>query len=412
MELYRLVAILLVATFLVSYLNIRYLRLPQTIGLMLVCVLFSLGTTLVGTMSQEAVAPVTTFMAGIDFNEALMVGMLGFLLFSGSLRVNLDDLREKKWEVASFAVLSTLISVGIIGALVRLFLPLIGIPISFTYALLFGALISPTDPVAVMGALRQAKAPKSLEIKIGGESLFNDGVGVALFIGLREAVVEGQPLSAGHLTGIFLSEALGGIALGFALGYLTYRALKTIDNFQVEIVGTIALVMGLYTLCEALHLSGPLAVVAAGILIGNHGRSLAMSEMTRRRLDDFWELIDEILNAILFVLVGLVLLAIGLNGRFLLVALAGLPLVLGARFLSVLIPVMTLRRLGRPFTKGIVKIMTWGGLRGGISLALALSLPSGSEKDLFLVMTYMVVAFSIIVQGLTIKTMIARQLAE
>ncbi|MBI4437975.1 sodium:proton antiporter [Candidatus Uhrbacteria bacterium] len=412
MELYRLVAILLVATFLVSYLNIRYLRLPQTIGLMLVCVLFSLGTTLVGTMSQEAVAPVTTFMAGIDFNEALMVGMLGFLLFSGSLRVNLDDLREKKWEVASFAVLSTLISVGIIGALVRLFLPLIGIPISFTYALLFGALISPTDPVAVMGALRQAKAPKSLEIKIGGESLFNDGVGVALFIGLREAVVNGQPLSAGHLTGIFLSEALGGIALGFALGYLTYRALKTIDNFQVEIVGTIALVMGLYTLCEALHLSGPLAVVAAGILIGNHGRSLAMSEMTRRRLDDFWELIDEILNAILFVLVGLVLLAIGLNGRFLLVALAGLPLVLGARFLSVLIPVMTLRRLGRPFTKGIVKIMTWGGLRGGISLALALSLPSGSEKDLFLVMTYMVVAFSIIVQGLTIKTMIARQLAE
>lgn len=413
MELYRLVATLFAVTFAVGYINHRYLRLPHTIGLMLVCVLFSVGVTLTGALvSRELVAPVTTFMAHIDFNEALMVGMLGFLLFAGSLHVNLDDLREKKWEVATFAVLSTVISVVIVGTLVWVLLPWCGIPISFTYALLFGALISPTDPVAVIGVLRQVKAPKSLEIKIAGESLFNDGVGVVLFIGLREAVVQGESPSIVHLGNLFLLEAVGGIALGLTLGYLTYRALKMVNDFQVEIIGTLALVMGLYTLCETLHLSGPLAVVAAGILIGNHGRALAMSEATRQRLDDFWELIDEILNALLFVLVGLVLLTIELKSRWVLVAMACLPLILGARFLSVLAPVMVLKRLGRTFSKGVVKIMTWGGLRGGISLALALSLPNGPEKELFLVVTYVVVAFSIIVQGLTIKTVIARELSR
>ena len=412
MDLYAIVAIILAVTFIVGYLNDRYLHLPQTIGIMLVSIVFSIGIMFVGHfVSADVLSAVTTFMASVNFSEALMVGMLGFLLFSGSLHINLQDLHKKKLEIGVFSVLSTVFSVFMVGTCTYFISKALHLGISFPYALLFGALISPTDPVAVIGVLKAAKAPKSLEVKIAGESLFNDGVGVALFIGFSEMIAKGQSLSLSRLLLLFCTEAIGGALIGLLFGYVTYRILKKIDNFQLEIIGTIALVMCLYTLSYKWHFSGPIAIVVAGIFIGNHGRAFAMSDKTRVRLDDFWELIDDILNAVLFVLVGLMLLTLQSSWSVFWIGLLFIPVVLLARFVSVAIPVATFRFMKRAVSPGLIKIMTWGGLRGGISLALALSLPRGKEQELFLTITYVIVAFSIIVQGLTIRPLIKRELS-
>jgi CPA1 family monovalent cation:H+ antiporter len=284
-----------------------------------------------------------------------------------------------------------------------------GVAMPYIYCLLFGALISPTDPIAVLGLLKSAGAPKSLEMKIAGESLFNDGVGVVVFLGVLEVARSGGDFEASHLVTLFVQEALGGAVFGLVVGYLVYRLLKSVDNYQVEVLLTLALVTGGYAAAAALHLSGPIAIVIAGLLIGNHGRLFAMSQATRHHLDIFWELIDEILNAVLFVLIGLEVLVLTFTRQYLLVALMIIPVLLLARFIAVGIPVSLLRPF-QEFNPGTVRILTWGGLRGGISVALALSLPLGAERDIILAITYVVVIFSIIVQGLTMSRVVKRLL--
>jgi len=332
---------------------------------------------------------------------------LSFLLFAGALHVNLNDLAKQKWAIVSLATLGVLLSTFIIGGLSWLVLNWLGIGLPLIYCLLFGALISPTDPIAVLGILKTAHAPKSLEIKIAGESLFNDGVAVVVFIVLFGIATGGEEINAAHIGLLFLEEAVGGVVYGLLLGFLTYRMLKGVDNYTVEILLTLALVTGGYALATVIHVSGPIAIVVAGLWIGNHGRLLAMSEHTREHLDTFWELMDEILNAVLFVLIGLELLLLSLTQEYLLAAVLIIPIVLLARLVSVGLPIGLLR-FKQQFAPGVVKVLTWGGLRGGISVALALSLPAGPERNLILTVTYMVVVFSIIVQGLSISSLVKK----
>jgi CPA1 family monovalent cation:H+ antiporter len=330
-----------------------------------------------------------------------MHGMLGFLLFAGALHVKLDELLDLKWVIGTLAVIGTILSSLLIGGLSYVVFAFVGLPLPFLYCLLFGALISPTDPIAVMGVLRQARLPKALEMKIVGESLFNDGVGVVIFLVVLNLV----PKETVHVTDVlvlFAEEALGGAALGLALGYIAYRMLRSVDNYQVEILITLALVMGSFGLADLLHTSGPIAVVVAGLLIGNYGRQWAMSDTTREHLDNFWELLDELLNAVLFVLIGLEVLVLSFQPPYLIAGLVAIPLVLAARWITVVLQVKGFSFV-REFNEKTIRILTWGGLRGGISVALALSLPPGSSRDALVTITYAVVVFSILVQGLTIN---------
>jgi len=400
MTLVETITILVCLSAVFSYLNHRYIRLPVTIGLMAIALGMSLVLVLLGKLGIGIDAEAESFVRSIDFDETLLHGMLSFLLFAGALHVNLDDLLEEKWFIGTLACLGLLVSTAIVGALAYFALGWIGYPIPLIGCLLFGALISPTDPIAVLSILKKVSAPKQLEIKITGESLFNDGVGVALFLVLLGVAETGQaePRSVALL---FLQEAIGGALVGLAAGYGAYRMLKSIDQHHVEILITLALVMGGYAVADALHTSGPIAVVVAGLLIGNHGRHLGMSDTTREYLDTFWELIDELLNAILFVLIGLEVLALSFKSEYLIAGLFAIPLVLFARFVSVSLPVQVFR-LFQEFTERATLILTWGGLRGGISVAMALSLPPSSFRDVIITMTYIVVVFSILVQGLTI----------
>ena len=401
MALIHTLTILICLAALFSYVNHRLLKLPMTIGLMAVALAFSLILLVLGKLGFGIEAEAQRFVRGIDFNEALMHGMLGFLLFAGALHVKLDELLDLKWVVGTLAVVGTILSSVVTGVLGYVLFDWVGLPLPFLYCLLFGALISPTDPIAVMGVLRQARLPKTLEMKIVGESLFNDGVGVVIFLVVLNLLPK-ETVQVGDVLVLFAEEALGGAVLGGMLGYLAYRMLRSVDNYQVEILITLALVMGSFGLADLLHTSGPIAVVVAGLLIGNHGRQWAMSETTREHLDNFWELLDELLNAVLFVLIGLEVLVLSFKQPYLLAGLVAIPLVLGARWLSVVLQIR-LFSLVREFTARTVTILTWGGLRGGISVALALSLPPSSSRDALVTITYAVVVFSILVQGLTIN---------
>lgn len=405
MDLFNILAILLTLTALFSYLNHRYIGLPVTIGVMLIALSMSLLLNLLGSFGLDLEQQAERMLREIDFDKTLLHGMLSFLLFAGALHINLNDLAERKWSISLLATVGTLLSTFIVGTLAWWVLGWFGIELSYIYCLLFGALISPTDPIAVLGILKHAGAPKSLEIKISGESLFNDGVGVVIFLVILEVATGTHQPSVGHIGLLFTQETVGGGLFGLALGYLAYQMLKSVDNYQVEILITLALVTGGYALADALHLSGPIAMVVAGLLIGNHGRLFAMSEKTRDRLDVFWELVDGILNAVLFVLIGLEVLVLTFTQQYLLASLLMIPLVLLARFIAIGIPV-TLLRPFRVFSPGAVRIMTWGGLRGGISVAMALSLPLGPQRDVILAITYVIVIFSIVVQGLTIGRLI------
>ncbi len=400
------IAILITAAALFSYLNHRFIRLPTTIGLMLIALGISVTLVLIGMLGWPALRlEAETFLRGIDFHEALMQGMLSFLLFAGALHVNLSDLRNQKWVIALLATLGVLTSTVLVGGLTYWLMDLLGLHLPFIYCLVFGALISPTDPIAVLGILKTVRVPKSLETKITGESLFNDGVGVVIFLVLAGIAAGDQPVTATSVTVMFLTEALGGVAFGLVIGGISYYMLRSINNYSVEVLITLALVTGGYALASALHLSGPIAMVVAGLLIGNHGRRSAMSEITRQHLDTFWELVDELLNAVLFVLIGLEVLVLSFKASYFQAALVLAPAVLLARFVSVSVPVLLLRRV-RKFSRGVIPIMTWGGLRGGISVALALSLPLGPEREVILAVTYLIVVFSITVQGLTIGRVI------
>jgi CPA1 family monovalent cation:H+ antiporter len=407
MTTFEIIALLLVLAAGLSYCNHRFLGLPTTIGLMLISLFLSLGLILLGRFGTGAEVAAREFLNRIDFNKALMEGMLSAFLFAGALHININDLAQQKRVISLCATLGVVGSTFFIGALVYYCLPLLGLHVSFIEGLLFGALISPTDPVAVLGILKKARVPKSLETKIAGESLFNDGVGVVVFLTLLHIATGEHHATVGDIATLFLKETVGGAAFGLAIGWLAYRLLQSVDNYQVEILMSLALVTGGYALASALHLSAPIAIVVAGLLIGNHGRRLAMSATTREHLDTFWELIDEILNAVLFVLIGLEILVIQLSGPFLLAGLMAIPIVLLARFTTVGGAVALLRR-SRSFSPGVVRILTWAGLRGGISIALALALPEGPARDLTLTMTYCVVIFSIVVQGLTIGTVVKR----
>lgn len=406
MQLFDISAALLALAALFSWVNARFIHLPTTIGVMLIALVFSLLLISLSFFGVDAQTYAGKLLSGIDFNITLMYGMLSFLLFAGALHININDLRQQAWVVLTLATLGVIISTFLVAVASWLLLNWLGFSISFIYCLLFGALISPTDPIAVLAMLKSVGTPKSLETKIAGESLFNDGVAVVVFIIILRLATGGETVSVSSVTGLFLVEAIGGAVLGFVAGYSVYRMLRTINNYQVEVLLTLGLVMGTYSLAHALHVSGPIAIVIAGLLIGNHGRTLAMSDKTREHLDTFWELMDEILNAVLFVLIGLEILVLTFNGQYWLAGLLTIPIILFARFVSVAIPI-TLMKWRRKFTPGVIKILTWAGLRGGISVALALSIPASPERTLILALTYTVVLFSIIVQGLTIKRLFA-----
>jgi CPA1 family monovalent cation:H+ antiporter len=409
MELLDIVAGLITLCALFSYLNYRYLRLPATIGVMVISLSISLLLIALDSMGVGLIDEATQAIRGVHFDETLMQWMLGFLLFAGALHIDINELTEERFPVAILATLGVLSCTALVGGVSYLLFQGVGVNIPFLYCLLFGALISPTDPIAVLGILRQVDAPRSLRVKMAGESLFNDGIGVVVFLVLLDIAVGGHDLSMTSAIWLFFLEAVGGIAYGLAIGYLAYLMLKSVDHYQVEVLITLALVMGGYTLAQELHTSGPLAMVVAGLMIGNHGRALAMSETTREHLDTFWELLDEILNAVLFVLIGFELLVLTLKAPYLIAGLLAVPTVLLSRFLSVGLP-MSFLRVRRDMSPGphAVKVLTWGGLRGGISVALALSLPAGAERDALVVVTYVVVAFSIIVQGLSFGPLLTR----
>ena len=405
MKLFHILAVLLSASAVFSYINYRFLKLPTVIGIMLVALLFSLLLNLLGPIGFQLEHDVEIMLASIDFDETLLHGMLSFLLFAGALHVNLNDLAQQRGIIFVLATFGVVSATFIIGTLSWYTFGLIGLDIPFIYCLLFGALISPTDPIAVLGILKQSNAPKSLEAKIAGESLFNDGVAVVMFLVIARIAAGGTDMSAVDVILIFSQEAIGGILFGLGAGGITYWMLKSVDNYQVEILLTLALVTGGYSLAEVLHLSAPIAIVVAGLLIGNHGRVLAMSDKTREHLDTFWELIDEILNAVLFVLIGLEVLVLVFIQEYLVAGLLAIPIVLLARFVTVGIPITIMRRF-RDFTPKAIQVLTWGGLRGGISVALALSLPASEMRDALVAVTYAVVIFSILVQGLTIGPLI------
>src|SRR3954454_2038908 len=402
-------AILTAVAAVFGYVNHRFLRLPATSGTLMVSLVTSIAVLLVDAAfpRQELASSVAAFVAQIDFNETLMHGMLSFLLFAGALHVDLQGLRANKWTIGSLSTVGVLLSTAIVGCLTWWMFALVGIGVPLVVCLTFGALISPTDPIAVMGLLKELQAPRDLEVQIAGESLFNDGIGVVLFFAMTSlaGLSPGGPggtLGAVGLLEFFAREVAGGVALGLGLGYLGYRALKSINDAATELLITLALAMFVYSLSFWIHVSGPIAVVVAGLLIGNPGRQFAMTARTREHVDAFWSMIDEILNAVLFLLIGLQVLGIRGEAHTLGAALLAIPIALLARFVSVAAPVAAMTLRGR-FVNGIVPILTWSGLRGGLSVAMALSLPHFPGRNAVLACTYAVVVFSILVQGLTVR---------
>jgi len=409
MTIFELVAILLSIAAVLGFLNVRYLKLPTTIGIMLISLVFSMILVLLGHWFPIISNGAKNIVGQIDFPEALLDVMLSYLLFAGALHVDLSDLAKEKKIIALMSTTGVLISTFLVGSALFYLLPIFGIDMKYIHCLLFGALISPTDPVAVLGILKKAGVNKSLETKICGESLFNDGVGVVIFLALLGIATGEHELTIGHIAHLFGVEVVGGILFGGALGFIGYYLLKTIDNYQIEVLITLALVTGGYALANYLHLSGPLAMVVSGLMIGNHGRAFAMSDTTRHHLDLFWELVDEILNALLFTLIGLELIVVAneFSWNTFFIGLLVIAIVLIARFISVSIPISILKPF-RKFSVGAVRMLTWGGLRGGISVALALALPESAGRNLFLALTYMIVIFSIAVQGLTVGKLYRR----
>jgi CPA1 family monovalent cation:H+ antiporter len=388
-------------------LNHFLLKLPQSIGMVVIALATSLALMLI-----DLVVPgfgiddiVRRQILGIDFSEALLQGMLGFLLFAGALHVDFESLRDEKWAVALIASVGVIISTVVVAAGFHV---MTAVP--FAVALVFGALISPTDPVAVLGLLKEVKVPKSLETKIAGESLFNDGVAYVVFlivVAFAFAAQDDEPMGALDALRLFVVEAGGGALLGGVCGWIVFQAMRRIDDYALEVLLTFALVMGSYALAHELHVSGPIAVVVAGLLIGHSGMKRGMSERTRKYVDAFWRLVDEILNAVLFILIGFEVFALSFEERDIEIGLLCIPLVILARFAAVGIPIGLLG-LRRSFAAGTLPIMTWGGLRGGISVALVLSLPASPWQPLLLTATYVVVIFSIVAQGLTMERVVRR----
>ena len=399
---FEISAIFLSITALLTYVNHRFIGLPTTIGVMVISILLSIVAIFLGFLGFEKLIDYEmSLLNQLDFTEVLLDGMLSMLLFAGALHVNISDLRQYKLPIGILACIGTIVSAVLIAAAIYYMLPLFGFGLPFIWCLLFGALISPTDPIAVMGILASAGAPKSIETVIAGESLFNDGIGVVIFVLLLGILSSGDIPTVNYVAHTLAVEAGGGIVFGLVLGAILYYLIKSIDSYQEEVLLTLAGVIGGYALASHWHLSGPLAMVMMGLMVGNRGRALAMSDKTRHYIDLFWELIDEILNAILFVLIGLEVVMIAYSGNLFIAAGLTIIIALLARFIVVGTTTRTFRhQLELPV--GAWKVLTWGGLRGGISVALVLQLPAGYERDILLALTYGVVVFSILVQGLSV----------
>ncbi len=376
---------------------------------MLVTILFTLAVFLLAYVDDTLLKAEVHIINNIDFKSVLLDIMLSFLLFAGALHTNFQQLKVQRWPVLIFSTLGVLVSTFLVGILVYYLLFILGLDVAFVYCLLFGALISPTDPIAVMGIMKKVGIPKKLEAKIVGESLFNDGVGVVVFLSIfKIASFDGSDVSIGSVMGLFGQEVIGGIALGLGLGFFTYKLLKSIDDYDIEVIITLATVMGGTAVAQYLHVSAPLAMVTAGLVVGNDTiRKGSMSDLTETYVDKFWELIDILLNTILFVLIGMEMLVLDFVGNFILAGFLAIPIILACRYASLIVPIKFFsKRL--EFVPGTSLIMTWGGLRGGISIALALSLTENMHRNLFLVITYIVVVFSILVQGLTVGKLVEK----
>ena len=411
LSLFEIAALLLALSGFFGWFNHTVLKLPHTIGLLVMALIASVALLLLEKFfpALGITSTLQSAIGQIDFYSTVMEGMLAFLLFAGALHVDFSFLRSQAWAIGLVASVGVMMSTFIVGTGFYFLSGFLGLQVPYIWALVFGALISPTDPVAVLSLLKSINVPDALEAKIAGESLFNDGVGVVVFAILLTIATStgGAEVTAFQVAELFVVEAIGGAVLGAITGWIAYRAMSTMDEHMLEILLSIGIVAGTYAIALRLHLSGPIAVVVAGLLIGNRGATLGMSKHTKDHMFSFWELIDEILNSVLFLLIGLEVLVIALDPSFAWLAFATIPLVLSSRLISVSIPIMLLS-IKHTFTSGAIPVLTWGGLRGGISVALVLSLPNIAEKPLLLTCTYAVVLFSIIVQGLTVKTVVNR----
>ncbi len=401
MHLFHLLSMVIVLSAVFAYVNSRVLKMPSAIGLMLMSLIFSLAVLAVGTVYPSVKEVISEGFLDFNFSELLLEIMLSFMLFAGAIHIKYEDLASEKVSIILFSTVSVLISTFVVGFSAFYLLNYFGIPVKLIHALLFGALISPTDPIAVLSILKSAGVSKSLETKIAGESLFNDGVAVVVFLTIIKLAQPNADVDFVSIAMLFGQEAIGGLLLGAGLGWIGYKLFASIDNYQVEVMITLAVVMGGYTLAHFLHVSGPLAMVAAGIITGNHSKSFGMSEVTASYIDKFWELIDEVMNAILFVLIGLELLLVNTSFTIIKVALLLLIISLFSRYFSLFVPSLIIR-LKEKITQRTLLILTWGGLRGGISIALALSIQPEMGKNIWVSITYVIVCFSILVQGMTV----------
>lgn len=410
MSVFEIAALLVTLSALFGWVNLRFLRLPHTIGLLVMALSASLLMLALQKVvpGLEITSALKDILEGIDFYSALMEGMLSLLLFAGALHVDLNLLKDQKWPIAAMASIGVVLSTVVIGVALWLIAGLVGLDIPLAWAFVFGALISPTDPVAVLGLLKTIDVPESIKAKIAGESLFNDGVALVAFsvlVTIASVSGEQQYPSVLGTAEFLLYEGVGSAIFGLATGWIAYRAMLAVDDHIVEILISVAACIATYTICHRLHLSGPIAVVVSGLLIGNHGAEYAMSEKVEEYLFAFWEVVDEMLNSVLFLLIGLEVLVITFDPANAWIVLIAIPIVLAGRFVSVSLPIKLLS-LRRTFSAGAIPILTWGGLRGGVSVALALALPDSPVKPVLLTATYAVVIFSIVVQGLTMRRVI------
>ncbi len=398
----ELAAVLLTVTATFAWVNHRLIGLPINIGLLIMGLCVSLAIIVIKTTFPEMKVAdlVSDSIRQIDFHDTVMHGMLAFLLFAGALHVNIEALHSRAVVVGILATVGVLIAMMLVASGIYFGGRVLSLPISFPWCLVFGALIAPTDPVAVLTTLGEVDVPKSLETDMSGEALFNDGIAVVLFTIALQAATSGSDFGVTDGLKLLLIEAGGGAVLGAITGYIAYGAMRAIDDYPIEVMISLALVTATYAAADRLGISGPISVVVAGVLIGNRGAAFAMSELTKRYVFGFWTLIDETLNAVLFLLIGLEVLVLGFDWVYGWIALVAVPLAVAARFISVTIPIAVLRRWVS-FVPGTVRVLTWGGVRGGISIALALSLPAGEARPVILAATYAIVLFSVIVQGLT-----------
>lgn len=406
MDIFHVFYIFITVAALFAYINHLCIRIPTTIAIMVGSLLISSAIFLGDQFGlHELEIQARSLVSAIDFHKLLMEGMLNFLLFAGALNIDIYHLNTRKWEIGILATVSTVISMFLIATAVYYLLHIFNLHLPYLYCLLFGALISPTDPIAVLAIFKEVKAKDLLNVTLTGESLFNDGVGIVLFITISSIAFSGSEFSWTNTLLLFFQQAVGGIIYGVLLGLFGYKLLKHQLDEKLEILITLAMTTGGYLFAEKIGVSGPLAMVCAGIFIGNHGKIFGMDKSTRENLDTFWELVDEVLNAILFLLIGLELIIITDDFRYIMVGYAVIPIVLAVRYFAVGIPI-SLFKLKQNYVPHFINILVWGGLRGGLAVALALSLPNSQHREIILIMTYCVVVFSIVIQGLTIKPLV------